>query len=439
MKITAGKNKIHCLAALFVGVFLLMPMLHTTVFAQTREELEAELKNIEAQITEFNGSIAKTQSEKKTLANKISLLKKEQAKIQLQIKATNIEINKLDKEITATDSTINALSEKLSAAQEQTANILRAFNENDQRSTLAIFFEEAGFSSFLNEMESFQRLSESLAEKTEAIKGAKIELEAQKTGLETKQTAKKNLFSVQMLQQQDLQTKTGEQNKLLKDTQGKEAKYQAMLADSKKRALEIRSRIYELLGVGKQLTFGEAAEVAKWASQKTGVRAELLLAILTQETNLGKNVGTCNRPGDPPSKSWKVIMKPERDHAPFLAITKELNMNPDITPVSCPQGNGWGGAMGPSQFIPSTWTGYKARISEMTGKTPPNPWDPRDAFIATAIMLKNNGAAAGTRTAEFNAAMRYFSGANWTKSEEYYGNNVLSMAKGYEDDIQTMN
>ena len=31
------------------------------------------------------------------------------------------------------------------------------------------------------------------------------------------------------------------------------------------------------------------------------MRPAFLLAILTQESDLGKNVGTCNRAGDPPS------------------------------------------------------------------------------------------------------------------------------------------
>ncbi|MFA5230282.1 MAG: hypothetical protein WC422_02525 [Candidatus Paceibacterota bacterium] len=61
----------------------------------------------------------------------------------------------------------------------------------------------------------------------------------------------------------------------------------------------------------------------------------MLLAILTQETNLGQNVGTCNRPTDPPNKSYTVIMNP-KDHDYFLQITKELGMNPTATPVSCP-------------------------------------------------------------------------------------------------------
>ena len=195
-----------------------------------------------------------------------------------------------------------------------------------------------------------------------------------------------------------------------------------------------------MLGVSTQITFGQALEIAQWASNQTGVRAAFLLAILTQESNLGKNVGTCNRPGDPPEKSWKVVMKPDRDQQPFLTITSELGMNPDITPVSCPMhdssGNqiGWGGAMGPAQFIPSTWMGWKDKIAAITGKTA-NPWDIRDAFLAAALKLKAGGA--GSKSGEWAAAMLYFSGSTNVRFR-FYGDSVVAMANQYQNDIDSL-
>ena len=69
---------------------------------------------------------------------------------------------------------------------------------------------------------------------------------------------------------------------------------------------------------------------------KINIRPAFLLAVITQESDLGNNVGTCNRPGDPPNKSYKVVMKPSRDQIPFEQITKKLGMDPSSTPVSCP-------------------------------------------------------------------------------------------------------
>lgn len=83
------------------------------------------------------------------------------------------------------------------------------------------------------------------------------------------------------------------------------------------------------------------------------------------------------------------------DEAAFLRITQALGLNADTVPLSCPYGNGWGGAMGPSQFIPTTWELYQSRIATVTGNNPPNPWNAEDAFAATAIYLKDLGLPLG--------------------------------------------
>ena len=120
---------------------------------------------------------------------------------------------------------------------------------------------------------------------------------------------------------------------------------------------------------------------------------------------------------------------------------KELGRSPEGTPVSCPmrdaKGNqvGWGGAMGPAQFIPSTWLGYKTKIQAVTGSTP-DPWDIRDAFVAAAIKLTHDGAN-GTEEGEWTAAMRYFSGGTDTRFR-FYGDQVMARATEYQKDIDAL-
>ncbi|MFH0779514.1 MAG: hypothetical protein V1928_01510, partial [Parcubacteria group bacterium] len=138
--------------------------------------------------------------------------------------------------------------------------------------------------------------------------------------------------------------------------------------------------------------------------------------------------------------SWKVVMKPERDQSPFKQITSELGLNPDVTPVSCPMKNskgiqvGWGGAMGPAQFIPSTWMGYRGKITAITGKAA-NPWDIRDAFLAAAIKLAADGAK--SKSGEWAAAMKYFCGST-NSAYKFYGDNVVARAEQYQKDIDSL-
>ena len=430
------------LLAVFVPVFLVLAQNNSLQQAEDEKtQLQQQLDEIEKQIANYEAQLKTISGQKNTLQNKIKQLQSQQSVLNLQIRATNLKITDLDNQLNQTQAYIDENMARIKQYQSQMADIIRAINEYDSYPLVYTIITRDNLSEAFDEIERRSQVFSGLTDVLNKVQDTKNQLDQQAQVLSDQQDEAKNLLSVKVLQQQKLTGSVNEQSTLLQQTKGVEKNYQAALTDSKKRATEIRTRLYQLLGVSTQITFGEAVKIAQWASEQTGVRTAFLLAILTQESNLGKNVGTCNRPGDPPEKSWRVIMKPSRDQEPFLQITSELGMDPDITPVSCPmrdsKGNqiGWGGAMGPAQFIPSTWMGYKARIEAITGTTA-NPWDIRDAFIAAAIKLKNDGA--GTVSGEWAAAMRYFSGSTNTKYR-FYGDNVVAMANQYQVDIDTMN
>jgi len=97
---------------------------------------------------------------------------------------------------------------------------------------------------------------------------------------------------------------------------------------------------------------------------------------------------------------------------------------------------GYGGAMGPAQFIPSTWMLYKDRLKTITAK-PGDPWDIKDAFLAAALYLADYGAKKQTYAGEWQAAMIYFSGSTSSKYS-FYGNSVMKITQGYEQDISQL-
>ncbi|HEX8946600.1 MAG TPA: hypothetical protein VF829_00040, partial [Candidatus Paceibacterota bacterium] len=87
---------------------------------------------------------------------------------------------------------------------------------------------------------------------------------------------------------------------------------------------------------------------------------------------------------------------------------------------------------GPWKYVAS-----KDRVRKLTGGgDPSNPWNNEDAFMATAMLMADNGAAAGTRSAERMAALRYFAGYSNASNPAYafYGDGVM----GHADDFQQM-
>lgn len=402
--------------------------------------LQRQLKDLQAQIASYERQLTTIKSQKNTLANKIAQLEAERAKLTLQIQESKVQLQETDGRLAEIQSGIDDHEKRIAALKGEMQAILRQIAKQDRRGLVEILLSENGLSGFFAEVNGELQLNDSLAAVIGQYHVETASLTDQQEHLADQKDHQQNLFSIMQLQDQDLTDSLGEQDSLLKATKGKEADYQAALADNKKQAAEIKSRIYNLLELGKQVTFGEAVAVAQWASAQTGVRPAFLLAVLTQESNLGANVGTCNRAGDPPSKSWRAVMKPDRDQQPFMAITASLGRPTDTTPVSCPmrdkQGNqvGWGGAMGPAQFIPSTWTGYESRIAAVTGKTA-DPWDMRDAFLAASLKLKGDGA--GTQSGEWAAAMRYFSGST-DPTYRFYGDSVVATAARYQGDIDDL-
>ena len=122
----------------------------------------------------------------------------------------------------------------------------------------------------------------------------------------------------------------------------------------------------------------------------------------------------------------------------FITITTELGRDPFQTPVSCPIPSigGYGGAMGPAQFIPTTWMGYRDRLRVIKG-SPGDPWNIYDAFLAAGLYLGDFGAVSQTYNGEWRAAMIYFSGSTNIRYR-FYGDSVMGLATRYQKDIDAL-
>lgn len=431
-------QKIGALALLLS--FLVVP----AVFAQeTTDDLQRQLQEIQRQISGVEGELKAIQGEKTSLANRIAALGKQQSALALQIKASDLRVADIEKRLAKTQANIDANQSRRGRLRDHLSELLWMIDRTESRSVFYAMAETGNLLDGLNQIQDMDRLTDALNETAIQVKDIGVSLAEEEAKLEIEEEEAENLLNQRMLQRAELKQATTDHQALLKEAKSRENSTQTALADVKAQANEIRSRMYQLLGITGKVTFEQALKTAEWAGGATDVRPAFLLAILTQESNLGGNVGTCNRPGDPESKSWRVIMKPTRDHEPFKTIMAELGRDPDITPVSCPmkdaRGNqvGWGGAMGPAQFIPSTWMGYAPKVKKLTGNATADPWDIRDAFAATSLKVGADGAAAGTRQGEWNAAMKYFSGSTNVRFR-FYGDNVLKLADKYQADIDAL-
>lgn len=408
-----------------------------------RKLLEGCQKYYEEKSAQIEKDISKTETEKKTLQNQVTILKNKIQNLDYQIYQSNLMVEDLKLQIGDTENSIEKTSLKITDSTEKLANILRIIYEQDQRSFLEILLTEPKLSDFFDNLVDLEKISLKNQELLKEIKDLKSYLEKQKSSLEENQGGLQKTVQIQTLQKQESESIKKEKDSLLKLTEAEYQKYLKEQQETQKKVTEIRKRVFELIGIPQAPTFGEAYEIAKYVEGITGVRPAFLLAVLTQESNIGKNVGQCYlknsqngsgiviSTGQPASR----VMKPDRDVPYFLDITSKLGRDPYQTPVSCPMEYGWGGAMGPGQFIPSTWVKYEERVKAITGSA--DPWSIKDAFVASALYLADFGAAKQTSNAEWTAAMVYFSGGTNLRYR-FYGDSVLAIAAQYAQDIAEM-
>ncbi len=407
--------------------------------AEERAQLEAELKALEQEIKEKESILKQQQAQTGTLKKDVSLLTSQIQTAKLKIQAKTIAINKLGQEINQKSKAITDLESELVREKSSLAQLVKRTNELDQKGAAYVLLSAESVSGFYEDLDDFLSIKRSLYASVDKIKQVKSLAEDQKEQLESKKEDELDARSSIDYQKKVVEKSEAEKKTLLKISQTKESEYQKVLAERQKKVTEIKNKLFSFAGGStKAIPFAQAYEYAEAASNKTGVRTAFILAILTQESNLGKNVGTCNRAGDPPSKSWQNIMKPTRDLEPFKRITAALGLNPDTTPVSCPiAGGGYGGAMGPAQFIPSTWETVQDEVAADLGVSLANPWRAQDAIMASAVYLKRRGAV-GSEANERNAACRYYSGRacdGKKPANSFYGNNVMSIARSVQGDI----
>ena len=426
-------------------------------------QLQTQLNSIESQIAAQQQLLDVAQGQHQTLQTQIDAFDAEIRKTQLQIQAINLTITQLSGNIGVHNQTLAQLSAQLSAERESLAQIMRQTQMLDSYSVVSVALGSQDVSGFFSDLDAFTSIKSSLADSFNQIQKTSSSTESEKEALQARLAEQEQLRTVEELAKQQVQVQENEKQQLLAQTKGIEANYQKLIATNQKTAAQIRSELF-VMRDSAAIPFGTALTYAEAAQKATGTRAAVTLGVLKQETNLGENLGT---------GTWRVDMSPNRDQPVFVFITQTLGLDPDKMPVSKKPWYGWGGAMGPGQFIPSTWVCYGGFVNVTTGtcappsgaglsfwqgpwkyvaskdrvrtllgaSVPSNPWDPQVAIMATAMLMADNGAGTQTPSAERLAALRYFAG--WVHANNpayaFYGDGVMEFAAQFQQDINQLN
>ena len=426
------------------------------------KELELALKKCESEIAAQKNLLNTKQRESVTVERDIAVLDYKISKAKSDIRAREIKIRRLGKNINLKESEISGLLLKTENVKSSLAALVRKSDELESYSLVETMLSNESLSDFFIDVDNFDVLKKELRITLSEIRNIKEKTETVKSDLEEKEVNERGLKLTKEKEKKNTQNYRSEKERLLSLNRKEERVYKQTIAEKEKIKNEIRNRIFRTVG-GTEMTFEEALRLIIPFEEKIGVEAALVLGVLTQESAIdgviGRNLGRCTYNQSASNRSGTVMSDSQKPS--FLAITKELGINPNTTPVSCPipRDGSYGGAMGPSQFMPSTWWdisngyGYKKRVAKVLGVSAPSPFVNLDAFVGTMLYLSDArdmcaGPKGFSSTSDIWSctAAKYYSGlqsrgsrlAKHMKRPYSYGYKVAKRAQSFQKDIDLL-
>lgn len=441
---------ISLIASIVMGpLFLATPVLAavdcltlpSSASSSDRAYCQNQINELEAQLKILNDQLAAQKNQSGTLQGDINVLTTKIKAKQTEIKSKSLKLSQLTESIVEKQTAIVSLDKKIEREKESLAQLIRKTNEMDSTTLVSFLLSAQSLSNFYSDVSRYDSLKSSVKSSVDTISQIKGVTVKKKAELEKAKDAtideKANLESLK----KNIEKDQAAQKVALSYSKGKEAEYQKVIAAQQAKVAQIKARLFSLAGGAQAIRFDLALQYAEAASAKTGIEPAFVLAILTQESSLGKNVGQCYLTdtttgagvGANTGKSFSNVMKPTRDVQPFINITSRLGLDWKKTLISCPIAGvaGYGGAMGPAQFIASTWKIFEERLKTVLGHEA-NPWAAQDAFMASAMYLTDLGASGTSTASQLRAACKYYGSGGSTCS---YGRSVQNLKKSIQSDI----
>lgn len=432
--------------AVFLAVSFLSPQFSLAQVDETRRQsLQSQIEALEREAAELDDSISAMQEESRTLERQVKIFNDEIKRRELEIKRLNLAVRQAELDIQAKIASINELTGRIAKNRAALGRNVATMYEYDQENILVVLAKNETLSDFFSSLDNIRNLQAQVEQLVGELKETKKEFETQKEELENFRVEQLELKVIAEVERRAVAEKRQEKDRLLKLTKGKEAVFQQLLAAKKKDIAALKTQLFYIEKTG--ISAEDALKYAELAARRAGIRTAFLLALLEVETGKQFEGGVITAGTHLGTGNWKTDMyecylnlgrrsAAEAQKNAFFAITAKLGLDPDRMPVSRRPSYGCGGAMGPAQFIPTTWLLFEDRAAELTGHNPPSPWNIEDAFTASAIFLADAGARLQTRAGEIKAARTYISGKPNCPARgsaryacQAYANRVLSLSE----------
>lgn len=415
---------------------------NTNLLANSK--LDETQKNLDQELVKIN-NLTETKKETdiqvRTLAKEIASLDKEISSAQDNLDITNQDIESIQAELSETRAYISMLEQTIKAQKVLIREYVSSLYVQKDVSLLEIILSQNQLSDLLGSVQKTGVMQDSITESITLIAAKEKEIVAENKHLFDKEEELISLKQSQEQQKSLLQQTQEDKETLLAQTKGQQSEYEALLKQSFATKQNLLNSVRLLGGADGRpgaISLEEAYALAVKNAARFGnkIRPEYMVGILKVESGLGANVGRsfykdslsgcAARPGN------NTRIKYQKEEETFERIVRDLGL-PLTQPVSgCPFPNypsGTGGAMGPAQFMPTTWAGYENRLRQLKGG-PVSPWNIEDAMLAMGLKLLGavgEQSMAGNESLERRAALCYL-GAGCSAKNMWYADKVLNEA-----------
>jgi len=417
---------------------------------ESMDKVRQEIKDVQSKISNYTVEIKAQQKKARSLKTDMAIYENNIKKNELEVKETKLRIEEIELGIEDTKNKIVDSESRIIRNKEILKEYIKLLYVYDQDSIFETLLTRENISDFFNEFNSTEAMESKIYDTITALKKEKDDLGIKEGELEEEQLQHQELIGIKTKQNNNFEELKKQKAELLEVTKGQEKKFQQILEENKNILPSLKAKLHDLQIMGSKIKFSDAFAAAKYIGARIGVRPAFLLGILKVESDMGVNVGTGNWNDDmyqcylriskiakTASRKKYYIKRAEDERNAYFEIVNKLGIEPDSVNVSKEPNYGCGGAMGPAQFIPTTWLAHEEEVSEISGHYPPNPWDLTDAMAAMATKLsKVSGVTTGSYDAEYEAAGQYLGGGSWRrKNLFFYPDRVMLYADLYSKEL----
>ena len=263
------KHKRLTIALLLIASFIVSPFFGVDI-KQTKADLVEEIedqieeksntiKTLENQAEEYKDIIKDLRIQEQSLENEIELLDAQIAQLEIEMQATQSEIEQTNLEISNLLLRIQINEGEIEKQKDILKNLLRQINDYDKETTLEVLLKSEDFSEFYNQAEYVNVVGKKIKDVLDRLNFIKKDLEEKKKETEMKKVELEELNKKIIDQKEIVDAQKDTKEVLLKETRGKEYRFQDLL-------FNVRNQRKTILGDINRLKREMQVEIAKIAA-----------------------------------------------------------------------------------------------------------------------------------------------------------------------------